>query len=167
MKKLILSLAIGFATAFSVNAQSPYSTNLTTAGVGAHLLIDGRASVYSVELTASYPCWVKFYDNNDMAAGVYGTNYVNAAYTGKSSYTTNFVTTLVGTTGYTNYYTNTGVYTLSTSVAAATNQLNPSLSFVVAGGTYAVYNTDALFTRGIVALANTNVSIVINYRNAQ
>ncbi len=166
MKKLLFVcfLLIGLASAKA----DLISTNLaTTANTNTFLLLADRASVYSVELTATVPCLVKLYDNATLAAPGNGTNYVTAEYIGRSSYATNVATTYVGANGLTNWYTNSYVFTYSVTNAAATNALTPSASFVVAAGTYAVYNTDALFTRGIVAWSSTNCSIVVNYRSGR
>jgi hypothetical protein len=165
MKKLFTSIGLAaLFTASSFGAQ--ISTNATTADAGGSifLLTTNRASVYSVELTATYPAFVRFFDQDVTTAPYYGTNYVTAAYAGVSQYNTNYVTSFIGQNGITNWYTNQGVYTYSTSVSAATNALSPGASFVVAGGTYAIYNTDALFVRGIVMHSTTNVSVVVNYR---
>jgi hypothetical protein len=139
--------------------------NATTNGY--YLLSTNRASVYSFEITSTYPAVVTLYDCDSIAAPFYGTNYTNAAFTVRTTYPTNYVTSYVGTTGYTNWYTNAGVMTLTTTNAANTNALPSLASFVVAGGTYAVYNVDALFARGICATITTNASMVINYRSAQ
>lgn len=167
MKKLILT---GLLVLSVLSAKAELiATNLTTTGAGGNtfLLLSDRASVYSVEISASVAGLVRLYDQSTVAAPYYGTNYVTAEYTGRSSYATNIVSTYVGFNGMTNRYTNSGIFTYETTVAAATNALNPSAAFSVAAGTYAVYSTDALFTRGIAVHSTTNVSIVINYRPAR
>lgn len=161
--KTICSAAL-FATV-SIHA-AILSTNLPSNGV--FLLSTNRASVYSVELTAAANAQVWLFDSDSLAAPFYGTNYTNDVYTNRITYSTNYVTSFVGYNGYTNWYTNQGVWTLSVSNRANTNQLSPLFSAVVAGATYAVYNTDALFARGVaVAVTGTNVAIVVNYRSAQ
>jgi len=140
------------------------STNLPTNGV--YLMSTNRASVYSVEITAAANAQLEFYDSSSLAAPYYGTNYVNSAYTNRSTYSTNYVYSYVGYNGYTNWYTNAGVWTLNNAVAANTNVLPVMIGAVVAGGTYAVYNTDALFANGIaVRCIGTNVAVVVNYRS--
>jgi len=142
------------------------STNLPSNGV--FLLSTNRASVYSVELTAAANAQVWLFDSDSLAAPFYGTNYTNDVFTNRVTYPTNYVTSFVGYNGVTNWYTNSGQWTLSVSNRANTNQLSPLFSAVVAGATYAVYNTDALFARGVaVAVTGTNVGIVVNYRPAQ
>lgn len=139
--------------------------NATTNGF--YLLSTNRASVYSVEVTSANPAVITLYDCDSVAAPFFGTNYTNAAYTSRIAYSTNLVTSYVGTTGFTNWYTNAGLFTLTTTNAANTNALPSMAAFVVSGGTYAVYNIDALFARGICATITTNASMVINYRSAQ
>ena len=141
------------------------ATNTTTAGV--YILTTNRASVYNVELTSSVGTTVNFYDSDAIAAPYYGTNYVSGAYPYRLTYSTNYVTSYIGSNGYTNWYTNAGVWTVTLTNAAATNALPVLGSFVVAGGTYAVYNTDMLFARGIAFSSTTNLSLVVNYRTAQ
>lgn len=164
MKKILLSLCLALAAFTSVNAAIISVTGTTN---GFYLISTNRASVYSVELTGTYPGVVTLYDCDSVAAPFFGTNYTNAAYTTRTTYATNYVTSFVSLQGYTNWYTNAGVWTLSSTTAANTNALPAMASFVVAGGTYAVYTTDALFSRGICATITTNISMIINYRTAQ
>lgn len=133
------------------------------------IVTTNRASVYSVELTATANALVSFYDIDVTNAPYYGTNYVNASYVSRTSYTTNLVTSYVGYNGYTNWYTNQGIFTLTVTNAANTNALAPLLSAVVGANTLTTYSVDALFTRGIVAVASsgTNINIVVNYRSGQ
>lgn len=166
MKKLLLVVvaALGLTSA-SYGATLAFtltSTNLQTFVLSSNTV---PKNVYSVELTATYPVTVQLFDNNDIrAVASYGTNYVTAAYPYTSTYATNYVTSFVGYNGYTNWSTNVGVWSITLTNAATTNSLPASATFTVAGGTYAVYNTDLIFNRGIVARCTTNVSININYR---
>ena len=164
MKKLLTIIGLSAVLVSAYGAQ--IATNLATTAVGgnAFLLLTNRASIYSVELTATVPALIRIFDANSLAAPGYGTNWVNAAYTAVNTYSTNYVTSFIGQNGLTNWYTNAGVYTYTSTTAANTNQLTPSASFAIAAGTYAVYNTDALNTKGIVVHSSTNSSIVINYR---
>src|SRR5438445_9988538 len=156
MKKF-LSI-IGIIGGFSIVANAAtISTNIL--GPGTFLLSTNRASVYQIELTGATSCAVNLYDCDNLAAPFYGTNYTAGAYNSRITYPTNYVTTFVGSNGFTNYYTNAGVWSLTITNAAVTNTLPIIGSFVVAGGTYAVYNTDMLFSRGISVNVNTNVSI--------
>lgn len=163
VKKLLLISAIGAAFVLPSKALT-ISTNLPANGT--YLLSTNNASVYSVEITSSSVAMLQFFDMDSLAAPYYGTNSTNGAWVGRLTYPTNYVTSFIGYNGYTNYYTNVGMWTISQTNAASTNALSPLFTAVTAGNTYAVYNVDALFSRGISVLANpcTNVSIVINYR---
>lgn len=139
----------------------------STGGNGTFLLSTNRASVYQVEITSPYSAYVQLFDMDTLASPFYGTNYTNAAYVVNSSYATNYAYSFVGNNGYTNWYTNQGQWYITTTNSNGTNALSPLAAFVVGANAYAVYQVDALFNRGITLLANTNVSIVINYRSAK
>jgi len=156
-------MVVGLLAALSVDAAT-IATNLSANGT--YLLSTTRASVYSVEVTSSGTALLNFYDCSSLAVPFYGTNYTNDVYTNRVTYPTNYVYSFVGNNGFTNWYTNVGVWTLSVSNRANTNHLPAMFSAVVAGGTYAVYNTDALFANGItVECTGTNVAVVVNYRS--
>jgi len=161
-----LSLVVVTSLALCATTQAAViATNLPSNGV--YQLTTNRASVYSVEVTSSGSALLAFYDSGSLAAPFYGTNYTNAAYTNRVTYSTNYVYSFVGYNGFTNWYTNSGVWTINVSNPANTNVLPVMFGAVVAGGTYAVYNTDALFANGItVGCTGTNVAIVVNYRSA-
>ena len=165
MKKLLL-IGTLIAACFSQVQAASLVVNATTNGF--YLISTNRASVYSVEITGAYPGVVTLYDCDSIAAPFFGTNYTNAAYTSRTSYASNaIVNSWTNLQGIVSWFTNAGLYTITTTNAANTNALPAMAAFVVAGGTYAVYNIDALFARGISATITTNVSLVINYRNAQ
>lgn len=165
MKNIFKKIAVGcfalLAAGLAANAQV-IATNVAAGGT--YLLSTNRASIYSVEITSSNPVQVDLYDADSLAAPYYGTNYVNAAYQYRTTYTTNYVTSFVGSTGYTNWYTNAGLWTLTLTNAANTNQLPKAFSAVVAGNSYAVYPTSTLLINGVVMRASTNVAITILYR---
>jgi len=165
MKNILTIACTISAMSIASFAQSQLSTNVTLGGV--HLLSATRVSVYSVELTSDKSVLVKFFDQNSLADPLYGTNYLTSAYTGVNSYATNYVTSFIGNNGLTNWFTNAGIFTYTATIAAATNNLPSSGSFVVGAGTYAIYNTDALFTRGVCFVSTTNVSVVVNYRSGK
>ena len=160
MKKLLLALTIvGLA---SVSYAAQITTNIVTKGT--YLLSTSRASVYSLTLTSDKSTLVELFDADSVADPYFGTNYVNAAYTYRTSYATNYVTSYVGQNGWTNWYTNAGIWTVTLTNAANTNALSPLISGVVGANTYVTYDVDAVFANGVVARASTNVSVVINYR---
>lgn len=154
-------LVVGVAMSV-VGQTATISTNIANATPV--LLTTNRASIYSIEITSDKSVLVDFFNNNSVAAPVYGTNYVTAAYPYRISYSTNYVTSYIGNTGYTNWYTNAGIWTLTLTNAAATNALSAGFSATVGANTYAVYPVDLLFEKGIVVRGTTNANIVINYR---
>jgi len=166
MKKLLL---LGTLLAAISSQAAVLSFSTTTNGY--YLISTNRASIYSIEISTpsanATGFTMQMFDCDNIAAPFYGTNYTNAAFVGRTTYATNLVSTFVGNNGYTNWYTNVGVYTLTSTNAASTNPLTPMAAFTVAAGTYAVYNADALFARGICITANTNASVVVYYRSAQ
>lgn len=165
MKSFKNLLIVGLLAICGIAQAAVLSTNIPSNGV--YNLSTNRASVYSVEITAAANAQVDFYDSTILAAPQYGTNYTNAQWVGRISYATNYVTSFVGYNGYTNWYTNAGIWTLNQTNAANTNVLPVLFSAVVAGSTYAVYNADALFANGItVRCIGTNVALVVNYRSA-
>lgn len=170
MKNLLLIGLAVFGIALQSDAAVLSGTILDNRAMANTIIMStNRASVYQIEITATANTKVDFYDMDATNAPYWGTNYVNSAYATRVTYSTNLVTSFVGNNGYTNWYTNVGVYTLTVTNAANTNALSPMFSAVVAGNTYAVYNVDALFVRGVVAVATagTNVNLVVYYRGAQ
>jgi len=161
MKKLLAIASLLLLTS-SVFGATTFSTNIVTTGV--YLLVTNAANVYNIELTSDKACTVHLYDQNTMADPYYGTNYVTAAYPYRTTYATNYVTSYVNQTGFTNWYTNAGVWTLTLTNAAATNVMAKAASFAVGANTYANYSTDLIFNRGVVLAASTNVSVIFTYR---
>lgn len=167
MKKLLLTLGLAIV-GFTAFAQIPLSFTGTTNGF--YLLSTNRASVYQVVLSVpsgQVPSTVTLYDCDSIAAPFFGTNYTNAAFTNYITYSTTMVSSSTGYTGYTNWYTNVGVFTLAVSNRPNTNVLPPIASFTVAGGATIVYNVDALFARGICAAISSNITGVVNYRTGR
>lgn len=164
MKKILAIL--GLMLAIKASALT-LSTNITSSVNGVFLLSTNGMSVYSVEITGAYPANVVLYDMDSIAAPYYGTNYTTSAWTGRTSSLVTNATSFVGYNGYTNWYTNITMQISSQANAAATNNLPPMGSFAVSGGSYAVYNTDIMLSRGLCVLVNTNVSLVINYRTGK
>jgi hypothetical protein len=164
MKKLLLTFVTLAAFAFQTQAET-FATNILSGGT--YILSTNRASIYQVELTSANACLVNFYDSDSLAAPFFGTNYVAGAFVSRTTFPTNIVSSYVGSNGFTNWYTNAGVFSLNVTNTQSTNQLPLMGAFVVAAGTYAVYNTDQLHVRGVTITTTTNVSIVVNYRKAQ
>jgi len=163
---------IMFASAFALQSYALVVTGTiadATFPENTVILTTNRVNAYSVELTATANALVNFYDIDVTNAPYYGTNYVNASYVSRTSYTTNLVTSFVGYNGYTNWYTNQGIFTLTVTNAANTNALAPLFSAAIGPNVLTTYSVDALFARGLVAVATkgTNINIVVNYRSGQ
>lgn len=161
MKKL-LTLASLLLLTSSVFGATAFSTNIVTKGT--YLLVTNAAVVSTIELTSDKAVLVDFYDQNTIADPYFGTNYVASAYAYRTTYSTNYVTSYVNQLGYTNWYTNAGLWTLTLTNAASTNVLAKAGSYAVGANAYAVYPVDQIYNRGIVVTASTNVSIAITYR---
>lgn len=164
MKKLILSL-IGVCALLQSVQGAQIVVNATTNGF--YLLSTNRASVYSLTVISQYPAVISLYDCDTIAAPLFGTNYTNLAYSSRTFTNGPIVSSYIGSNGYTNWYTNAGIYTITNTVVANTNMLPIMASVAVGGGFAETYTVDALFTRGITATITTNASMVINYRSAQ
>jgi hypothetical protein len=159
--KLIAGVALVCTLGLSAKA-GVLSTNLPA---GVFLISTDRANVYSITITGGTNSVVSLYDCDTVADPYYGTNYVSAEWIGRSSYATNIASSVVGYNGYTNWFTNSGIFSYSVTNAAATNALTPLAVFAHGANFAETYNTDALFIRGIVARASVGCSIVINYNS--
>lgn len=161
MKKLLFSVIALFAATSLFGEVIMY----TAAAPGTYLLSTNNISVTSVEITSPTTTTVQLFDCASVADPYFGTNYVTSAWVGRQSLATNLVSSYVGYNGYTNWYTNVGIYTITVTNAAATNALPAMGAFGVSANAYATYSFDALFTRGVCAtIGATNASVVINYR---
>lgn len=163
MKKILLSIVaiIGFNVAINADV---LSTNVTSGGM--HLLTTSRANVANVTISSDKNVTVYLYDADSLDAPYYGTNYVTGAYPTRTSYATNYVTSFVGQNGYTNWYTNAGLWTITTTNAAATNAL-ASQAFTIGANTAVAYDVNLLFVNGITMRTTTNATIVLNYNSGR
>lgn len=163
IKKLSL---VALVACVSFNASAlVLGTNIATSA--AFRLLTGKGSVNSIMISSTNPVVLKFYDNNNMAAGEFGTNVcVTNTYVTKGYAVSNIVSSYVGYNGYTNWYTNAGMFTYSVTNAAATNEA-PTLFSVALPANVAsgVIPIDAAFSKGLVVLGNTstNAYVIINY----
>lgn len=165
MKKELLTLFCGLVMfPVAIFGQNTISTNVSTGGM--HLLTADRANVQNITISSDKAVTVNLYDSDNMAAPYYGTNSVTGAYPTRLTYTTNYVTTFVGQNGFTNWYTNAGLWTITITNAAATNALS-HLDFVIAANTAVSYDVGALFVNGITMRTTTNASVVLNYNSGR
>ena len=168
MKKILLVASL-LLIAASVNAAT-FITNIVTAAnpTNGFVLLTSRANVTSIQLyTTEAGNIVKFHDTATWTAPDLGHRIANAAYVTRSGYATNMVESFVGNNGYTNWYTNTGYFTYSVTNAAATNDL-PSLTTVgLNANQVTTVPVDLLFTKGVSVVANTNVTVILNYNTGK
>lgn len=143
------------------------STNVTASATSpAFLLLPSRAVVKQVLLVGGAGSGIiKLFDQNTLADPYFGTNYTSSAYATNFTYATNYVTSFVGYNGVTNWSTNTGVWTISVTNAAATNQLPIVFAGVVSASLSAVYTPvyPIVFAKGISAQVSTNMGVTIFY----
>lgn len=170
MKKLLLVIAM-VAIGYSAVAQSILSRTITSGG-SLYLLTTNRAKVYSIEVSTTNAYTFQFFDNDNTnnvptnaLAGFWGTNFVNGSYVSKSFYTTNVASSYVGANNFTNWYTNSGLYALTTTNAAATNAVPPLATVTTSGtsGETRVSYINAIFTRGIVFYCTGNGAVTVYY----
>jgi hypothetical protein len=171
MKKLLLITLAGLLCASSALAQNMVSKTITD-GAGIYLISTNRMKVYSIETTCTNAVSFKLWDNDNtndvptaaVTAGWWGTNFVNGANISRSTFATNLVTSYVSTVNYTNWYTNAGLYSVTTTNVAATNAL-PALTSISTGGAETrVTYVDAIFTRGAIVRSTGNGTITLYYR---
>lgn len=158
----VMVIAIGLTS--SAKALT-FSTNILT-GQQAYILLSTNCSVYSIQLlSAINPVTVDFYDSAQITAPAFGTNYTNAAFVSTVSYASNAVVTAnIGATGFTNYLTNSGIYTLLVTNAAATNVLPKMVSLAVGANLSIQSDVDITFARGVSVRPTTNVTIILGYK---
>lgn len=165
MKKLILTLSL-IGSLFAANAAILVSTNVTVGPSSLILTNGGRAYQLTLLSSAASVGVLNFYDTlftNSMAAPYFGTNYVSPAnpYRASSNYTV--ASSYVDTGGYTNWYTNSGVFTYTGTNSLATNQLPKLGSFTTIPNVAVTYDIDWVITKGLSIANQTNVQVILYY----
>lgn len=168
MKKLLL-IALAALSTIGAYAQNSVSASLT-AGASTYLISTNRLRVYSIEVTTTNAQTFKFWDNDNTnnvptaaTAGWWGTNFVNGAYISRSTYPTNMATSYVSPVGFTNWYTNAGIWSVTTTNAAATNAAVAMTTVATGGAETRVSYVNQIFTRGVVATSTGNGTITLYY----
>lgn len=155
MKKLLFTLLVVLGSLAS-QAQTFYSTNITTAGHVNVIATEARVGLLTLLSTAAGT--VQFYDS-----GSTNQFYTNTNYRSIGSYTTNIVTL------YTNYYgriqTNlsVGIFTYTNTTVAATNLLPTLGLFSLQANVPLTVQVDWVNTKGLSAKTTTNTTIVAAY----
>ena len=172
MKKLIL-LIVGLALLSVLPSNALILSGSVNNGV--NLILTNRASVSSVTVVSTNAVVFYLYDSDNTnstptasTTGTWGTNFVAGSYATRAAYTTNFVSSYVGYLGYTNWYTNQGLYTYSITNAQTTNAMAPLVGGASSANITATYPVDAIFNRGVVISSSANgVSYIITYQTGQ
>jgi len=165
MNKILLTIGLALGLMFTASAQNPMGNSVVTLSPttgGTYPLLSMGVKVKYVILSGANADSVRFYDNSGTNT-VGGTNYITGAYTASTNYLSTNVNQYIGTTGFTNNYTNIGIFTTNVSVGISTNALAPTLAFAVSPGTMGAYPVYGLFMRGVNVRCNTNTSIVVYY----
>jgi len=171
MKKFLLLTLAGLLLASSAVAQNTATLTISTAP-GLFLIGTNRMKVYSIETTSTNAVSFRFWDNDNTnnvptaatTSGWWGTNFVNGQNISRSTYSTNYVTSYVSTVNFTNWYTNAGIWSVTTTNAAATNAVVPLQAVNNGAAETRVTYADVLFTRGAIVHASGNGTITFYYR---
>lgn len=157
--KLLITLALGMSVVLGQSISQS-----VTGGTALNLLASGGVVVDSITFTASTSTntQVKVYDSSTTA-----TNYVAAAYTGWSSYATNFDNVFTNESGILVTNSFSGRYTYPTSVSASTNERPKVLNFVVPGSGQRTKDTLWTPARGITILTSHDGIVEVTYRTQQ
>lgn len=156
MKRFLLTISLLVAT-LNVSAQQFFVTNALPAGAKA--LVNEACVLNNIQLLSATNAIIRIYDGAI-------TNAVGA-YTNYTVFSTNLVTTFITTTGLTNTFTNTVLFTSATAVAAATNNTPPIITLVVPANsiTPITFNGPIAFTKNLTLSNDVGiVSCVINFR---
>lgn len=157
MKKFILTLVAALSVAASTQA-GVFSTNAAAAGT--HLLSVGAIQWTTLTLAApAGGATFTFYDNSLKSVS----NAVTAAFLTYSSYATNINVTNITTTGVTNVYTNSYIYTLAVTNAASANAYTrPVLAAFTLGSseTRVIAAPGLYFARGVVVVTDSTNQII-------
>lgn len=158
MKKLLLGIAL-VASLIIPSLQAEVNSVVMSTNNAYWLLITNRANLESLTFISTNNVTVRLYDNN--AASI---TYTNGAYTNVVQYATNWVVDVVTSTGITNHYTNSSIFTDKRVAAAATNSYSPFSILYVAANTPLTVALDATLARGlVVSNSTTNITAIFNY----
>jgi hypothetical protein len=172
MKKLLFtSIAIIAASMLTASAQfaGVFSTNVAAGGT--YLLSTSPMSINTVIVSSANAGLVQIRDVDALTG--YSTNSgtltnITPAYTSYASYYTNTIATnIVGLSGYTNYYTNAGLWTYSVANTASTNLATVQAAYAVGAGQVGVYPASVNLSHGLTITTTTNVAFTVYYTISQ
>lgn len=168
MKKLLL-LALALVSTVSAFAQNSVSSTLVN-GATTYLISTNRLRVYSIETTTTNAVTFKIWDNDNTnnvptaaTAGWWGTNFVNGQYISRATYATNLATSYVSPVGFTNWYTNSGIWSVTTTNAAGTNATVAMATVANGGAETRVTYANLILTRGAVVTSTGNGTVTLYY----
>lgn len=168
MKKLLL-LALAIVSTVSAFGQNSVSLSLLN-GATTYLISTNRLRVYSIETTTTNAVTFKLWDNDNTnnvpsaaTTGWWGTNFVNGAYISRSTYPTNIASSYVSTVGFTNWYTNAGIWSVTSTNAAATNAALPAVTVANGAAETRVTYANLILTRGAVVTSTGNGTVTLYY----
>ena len=157
MKKLLLVLLLGFAQPTKA-AELQFTL---AAGINS-ILTNAPTRVTELVLTTGASAATVFL--YDSTAGTL-TNLVLAAYPSRSSYVTNVITSFTDELGNVSSKTNAGIFTLTSTVAASTNEFSRVASFYAPANSTTVKTVDLRLVRGVVTAHSSAVAtLTMTYR---
>lgn len=163
MKKLLILTTVLVLGMVSASAQLFYGTN-NLAATNNTIFSSGAVVLQKITLwsTNTSPTLVYLRDGDLVST--------NSAFTNYLTYTTNVVTTWVGTQGTTNNYTNTVVTYIANNVAASTNNAVPArFTFVVPASptilNYTFVPNQTFVNKLTLSNSVAGVNALIQYRN--
>jgi hypothetical protein len=171
MKKLLLLTLAGLLLASSAIAQNIATLTINN-GPGLFLISTNRLRVYSIETTSTNAVGFKFWDNDNTnnvptasTTGWWGTNFVNGSTVSRATYPTNYATSSISTVNFTNWYTNAGIWSVTTTNTQATNALAALAAVNNGGAETRVTYANVIFTRGAIVHTTGNGTVTLYYRD--
>lgn len=160
--RILITLAL-LALGFTASAQNKTLVANLTYNTPTNLLAGGKYTILEVLFQNAHATnsTIKFYDSATSS-----TNYVQAAYTAYSSYSTNYSTTFTNTAGIVITNTWTGTYRSSSSVSAVTNERPAVLGpfFIQASATTTVSDLAVSPNLGLTVYSGATGTLQITYR---
>lgn len=159
MKSILSYIVLLSLLATSALAQSFTTTALT--GATPASVATSRLRVVNVTATATTAnnTTIYLYDSNST-----NTYLIQPAYTAVTTYTTNFSTTFTNQNGVVVTNTFDGIYTATSTTAAATNEMTRRLTLIVPASSTRTYNVSIPVAFGVAALSDYNAVLELEYR---
>jgi len=166
MKKFLKNSIIGIALVASLitTANAAVVATSMTTNDSYWVILTNSAHLGEVTLISTSSVVVRFFDTTAAANSSASVTYTNGAYTNIVIYTTNLVNNYTTSTGVTNYFTNSVLWTATSSAAAATNNYSPfSILYAAANVPFTVNLNKDLMRGLVVSNSTTNVTIITRY----